>query len=164
MLVGQFGDSKTLIVENEFNLLRDIRVYAFCTKFKNSSNLNNIRKSKIEMGLNYTSYDTGSVTLLILNLQNNSVSFDIDLIPLIVNTSSIYYDEYILTSYPNVVNSRDIFLNGKLLQMIDNTTFPNVIGVRKEYRSTVEMPALSYGFVVIANAQAGECIQDNNTH
>ena len=162
-LIGQFGQSKTLSVDNEFDKGRDIRVYAFCTNIASNETrkkeMERIKQDKIaNIGYNYTTYDAGSITLLVLNLQNNTIEFDINLDSQIEDTANAYYDEYILTSYPGVLNSRDMYLNGKYIQMVDNSTFPSLLGVQKDYGSTIEMPALSYGFVVVSGAQASVCM------
>ena len=126
--------------------------------------MNRIRKNKImTIGYNYSTFAVGSITLLVLNLQNNSVEFDINFEPrLNINQSSsnneMKYYEYILTSYPGVLNSRAMFLNGKYIEMVDNHTFPTFVGVEKDFGSTIEMPALSYGFLVVSHANASACL------
>ena len=137
------GD-KVLYVDGQMEHGRYIRVYAFCTR--------------INDGYAVYNYPTGSVTVLILNLYNQSISIDLSINgSLHLMQQESYYDEYLLTSYPNVVNSRDIFLNGKLIEMPDENTLPILNGTRKVFGSSINLTALSYGFVVMVNANVDIC-------
>ena len=84
---------------------------------------------------------------------NNSINVDL-------NVMGHQYDEYLLTSYPNVIQSRDILLNGKALQMVNDETFPKFEANTQDGGSTITMQALSYGFVAAANVNATACIHN----
>ena len=184
--VGQFGPSRTLAVDNQFDTGRDVRVYAFCTSIGDShkyGDINKMREKKMKtVGYNYTTFALGSVTMLVLNLQNNNVDIDFKFEPSFSvsdsndgdnnnnndknnknkgngdKSANKKYHQYILTSYPGVLNSRATFLNGEYLEMIDNSTFPSMTGVKSLYPSTITMPALSYGFVVLTGVEASACV------
>lgn len=126
--------NQALYVDKEFENGRSIRAYAFCTRYKDS----------------IFSYNQGDITVMILNLQNNTVNVDL-------NVYGHQYDEYLLTSYPNVIQSRDILLNGKVIQMINDETFPKLEPMEADGGSTITMEALSYGFIVIVDANANAC-------
>eukprot|EP01084_Bolivina_argentea_P312876 541722_1 len=94
-------------------------------------------------------YKTGDVTVIILNVQNNKANVDFNI--------KGDMDEYLLTSYPKVINSRDIFVNGKLLKMVNDKTFPTIQPKRVESGSSIEMEPYSYGFYVFVNFSANAC-------
>lgn len=54
--------------------------------------------------------------------------------------------------------SRSIELNGRVLQMVDDKTLPELIEKPLGPGSTFGLPAFSYGFYVIKNAKAIACI------
>lgn len=134
-LVGK----QTLYVDGEFVNGRSIRCYAFCARTNSEGSV--------------FDYDDGDVVVLILNVNNETVSVGFDL-----NGDDIEYDEYLLTSFPDVIQSRDILLNGKVIEMVDNETLPVLKGRSVNGQSEITMGALSYGFVVIANANATACL------
>ena len=80
---------------------------------------------------------------MVLNTKTEDISFQVEL-----NGKKVTdYEAWILTSYPNVVNSRDMFLNGKLLDMKKDETLPDVQSQSKSVKSDlVTLPKLSYGF------------------
>ena len=47
---------------------------------------------------------------------------------------------------------RQVTLNGHLLQLVDNTSLPELEPVEQEASSTVSLPALSFGFQVFKEA------------
>eukprot|EP01084_Bolivina_argentea_P159437 277674_1 len=139
--------NKVLFVDGEFNKGRSIRVYAFCTRTKDKGSIYD--------------YSKGSITTLILNVQNNTVLIDLNIGKTLELNSGYFimsYDEFLLTSYSNVIQSRDIFLNGELVTMVNDNTFPQLKPVEKTFGSSIVMNALSYGFVVISNANASVCL------
>eukprot|EP01084_Bolivina_argentea_P020429 37982_1 len=138
--------SNVLYVEGQFENNRTVRLYAYCTRTKNENSV--------------FDYNKGSVTILVLNLQNNTINLDLKLKGITLD-SSMRYDEYLLTSYPNVIGSRDIFLNGNVIKMIDNKTFPELKPLSKNIGSNVMMEPLSYGFIVVANANVSVCVDTN---
>ena len=119
-----------------------LRVYAHCTA-PTSSN-----------------YKAGSVTVLIINLSNN-VAFNVNNIEgssgkNYLSESDRY--EYILSSYyqdadeRTLLASRQVMLNGKLLQVVDNE-IPSVDGenVSREHKTFVMKP-LTYGYIEFPDA------------
>ena len=136
--------NKALYVDGEFADGRTVRLYAFCTRAKSGGSV--------------FDYNIGDVTVMILNVQNNTVGVDLNVKGTDMKLENVEYDEYLLASYPNVVESRDIFLNGNVLKMVDDITFPVLKPVINDGGSTINMDALSYGFVVIVNANATACL------
>eukprot|EP01084_Bolivina_argentea_P208537 355505_1 len=132
-LIGE----KVLWVNNQFDLNRYIRIYSFCTNYKNNI------------------YNKGSITVLMINLHNNTIEIDFNLKG-VINNNNMYYDEYLLTT--TLVNSRSIYLNNILMEMPNNKTLPTLLPNTIKYGSTIKMNALSYGFIVVANANAIACI------
>ena len=60
-----------------------------------------------------------------------------------------------LTSPPHThtpLSSRQVTLNGDLLQLVDNTSLPELEPVELEASDTVSLPALSFGFQVFKEA------------
>lgn len=53
---------------------------------------------------------------------------------------------------------REVQLNGRLLQMVDDETLPALHEMALAPGSTLGLPAFSYGFYVIRNAKAIACI------
>lgn len=119
---------------------RNVRVYSYCTRSKDQYGIFN--------------YNRGSITVMILNLNDNSVDIELNS----GNGKGDYYDKFILTPYKNVLNSRSIYLNDKLIEMVDDETMPQLIPEKVDYGSTIIIPGTSYGFVVIANADAVACL------
>ena len=139
--------NKVIWVNNQFELNRDVRCYAFCTKTK-------------EMGSIFN-YNKGDITLMILNTLNNTINIKIKLNTTYHNNhinDNLIFDGFMLTSYPNVINSFDMFLNGNLLKMMDNMTFPKFSPITIPFDSTLNMSALSYSFFVIKNTNSSICL------
>ena len=141
--------NRVLVVENQFKFDREIRVYAFCTKTK-------------EQGSVYSYINNGSVTLIILNLKNETSEISI---AMDANGSGSTVDKnyddtmdlFMLTPFEGVLNSQLIFLNGKVIQMTDNTTLPYLEPLRVN-QETIKIQSLSYAFVVLVNANQTMCI------
>jgi len=51
-----------------------------------------------------------------------------------------------------------VTLNGHLLQLVDNTSLPELEPVEQEASSTVSLPALSFGFQVFKETNAQACM------
>ena len=91
---------------------------------------------------------------MILNTKNEQIDVEIFL----DGKKQNMFIGWILTSYPNVINSRDIFINGELLRMNDNGTLPDIISKGKDIASGPEriftilkqlwMVRFSCGFVI----------------
>jgi hypothetical protein len=64
-----------------------------------------------------------------------------------------------MTSYPGVPTSRDVFLNGKVMKLADETTggLPPLPPLKWPASAAVSVPPKSYGFVVLPDAGAGAC-------
>ena len=138
--------NKVLYVENEFDLGRNIRIYAFCTRMNNNGSIYH--------------YDKGSITVLFLNLYNTTQTVNFNLTQNNINPtdSGTYYDYYSLTSYKDVINSESIYLNGEPIIMNDSFKIPTLTGKFIGYGSWVTLDALSYGFIVMNAANASACI------
>eukprot|EP01084_Bolivina_argentea_P171960 297907_1 len=134
--------NQVMLVKDELKTGRNIRTYAFCTRIADNGSVFN--------------YVKGSVTVLILNMYNSTQSVDFSFNGGNVDTSN-GFDEYVLTSYPGVINSKDIFLNGKVMKMKSDTEFPTLQPVNNKNGKVVLQP-LSYGFVVIPDAKAHVCM------
>lgn len=133
--------NKVLEVDGELKSGRYVRTYAFCTRTKSAGSVYD--------------YAQGSITMMILNLNNASetVGFEFEGGSVVNNG----LDRFILTSEPNVLNSAEIYLNGKVMKMESDTSFPNFAPVNSNDK-TVTFPSKSYGFVVIPNAKAPACL------
>ena len=138
--------NKVLFVDGEFDLGRNIRTYAFCTRMNNNGSIYN--------------YDKGSITILVLNLYNSTqtVNFKLNQNNINPTDSGKYYDLYLLTSYKDVINSQTIYLNGEPIIMNDPSKIPTLNGKYTTYGSDVTFDALSYGFIVINYANASACL------
>lgn len=120
---------------------RDVRAYAFCAA-------NSTR---------------GAVVLVVLNTRARAVDLQVELLPRAGRArTATRADAYLLTSYPGVLSSRDVFLNGHVLRLLDERTgaLPPLQPVRLAAGQPVRMQAKSYGFVVLHfddGAGAAEC-------
>lgn len=136
--------NKVVYVDDEFTKGRAIRTYAFCTRTKAENSVYD--------------YPKGSVTAVILNTYNTTnADVTLNVVDSIMNINA-NWDEYILTSYPDVPNSRDIYLNGDLINLSSETELPVLNGKSVNANSQITMPPLSYGFVVISGANAKACM------
>ena len=54
-------------------------------------------------------------------------------------------------------NSRHVNLNGKLLKMVDDSTFPELLPRPLPVGSAITLPPMTYGFYVIKDANAAVC-------
>ena len=59
---------------------------------------------------------------------------------------------------PLSLSSRQVTLNGHLLQLVDNTALPELEPVEQEASDTISLPALSFGFQVFKEANALACM------
>jgi len=117
------------VLSTKYELSQDIRVYAHCTA-KSSS---------------------GSVTLAVVNVSKN-ITYTIN--PTGIDSVSPR-QEYILTSPNGNIRSRSIDLNDKQLDYSTvklPTLDPKVVD-----SGSLEVPPLSYGYIVFPNANAAAC-------
>lgn len=124
--------SKVLRVQGGLELGRAVRAYAFCAA--NTS---------------------GGVAVVVLNTNTFEVDVQLDL----PSGSRSVADVYMLTSYPDLATSRDVFLNGELLRLADAST--GELPPQKPWQvaagEAIVMPARSYGFIVLPGAAVGVC-------
>ncbi|XP_017569532.1 heparanase isoform X2 [Pygocentrus nattereri] len=116
---------------------RLLRVYLHCTNRKSSS------------------YRQGSVTLFALNLSKNQATLSL---PALFSNSTI--EAYVLQSAePGVdgLQSRAARLNGVLLKMVDEQTFPPLQGTDLRPGEHLKLPGLSFAFYVVKQARAPVC-------
>ncbi|OXB55240.1 hypothetical protein ASZ78_001074 [Callipepla squamata] len=133
---------------------RRLRVYLHCTNPQ------------------HPKYREGDVTLFALNLYNVTQRLQL---PKQLWSKSV--DQYLLLPHGKdsilsraradagkhacVIPSclgREVQLNGRLLQMVDDETLPTLHEMALAPGSTLGLPAFSYGFYVIRNAKAIACI------
>ena len=135
--------NNAIMVDNQFNYGRYLRVYAFCTRTNNGSIFN---------------YSAGSITIVYININNNNEIIDLNFNGYINNSTS-YYDVYHLTPYNSMVNSRSIYLNNIAIEMPNDETMPDLNHpIKINYGSSIQVKSQSYGFIVIANANDINCI------
>lgn len=132
--------TKVLSVEYGLAVGRSLRVYAFCA------------------AENYwTHTQVGGVTLVFLNTANSVTEISA------TDGSTAAHlgrsEVYLLTSYPGVLTSREVFLNGNLLELADKKTgiLPEMAPLKVPEGESVKVPPKSYGFVVLPDAGAGAC-------
>ena len=53
---------------------------------------------------------------------------------------------------------RQVTLNGHLLQLVDNTSLPELEPVEQKASDTISLPALSFGFQVFKEANVKACM------
>ena len=136
--------NKIIYVDGEYEYNRYLRVYAFCTRTMKEGSI--------------FDYPLGSVTIMILNLYNTSqmVQFNVSGV-MNNNPEDMSYDLYHLECVDNIINSKGVLLNGELLKMNGETTFPEIKPMQYEYGTSIKFTSLSYGFVVVANASVITC-------
>ncbi|XP_031452561.1 heparanase [Phasianus colchicus] len=115
---------------------RRLRVYLHCTNPQ------------------HPKYREGDVTLFALNLSNMTQRLQL---PKQLWSKSV--DQYLLLPHgKDSILSREVQLNGRLLQMVDDETLPALHEMTLAPGSMLGLPAFSYGFYVIRNAKAIACI------
>jgi heparanase 1 len=115
---------------------RTVRAYAFCARDS----------------------DEGDVTVAVLNTDDEEVEVDLSVFENTREGSTggdLSMEAFLLTS--PILSSRDVYLNGVLLQLKNETTgeLPELKGVQVE---KVVMPAKSYGFVVVKGFEKGSSV------
>ena len=56
------------------------------------------------------------------------------------------------------LSPRQVTVNGHLLQLVDNTSLPELEPVEQKASDTISLPALSFGFQVFKEANAQACM------
>ena len=126
--------SRVLEVHDGTSLGRAVRVYAHCTSERSR-------------------YDTGSLVLIALNTQHTDVQ-----LVLTNGLEKLPVHQYLLTpGQHNNLTSQTVRLNGKLLQMVNDTFLPNVEPKTIIPPDDIILPPVSYGFFVIPDAKADAC-------
>ncbi|CAH3030151.1 unnamed protein product [Porites evermanni] len=123
---------KVLEVNGGTEEKRTTRVYAHCASRK---------------------YPVGAVTLLVLNIHN----LDPAGLKLTGSLQQKQVEEYLLTTENSDLTSKTVRLNGKLLKLVDDHTFPDLIPAIVPGDKPLILPPLTFGFYVIPGASAGGC-------
>ena len=111
---------------------REVRAYAFCA-----------------------AKGRGAVTLVLLNTKSDEADVEVSL------PSGPYTGEleaYMLTSYPGLQTSRDVFLNGHVLRLVDEQTGELPATPPALTGFPLRMAPKSYGFVVLPEASVTVCV------
>uniref|UniRef100_A0A3Q3WCS8 Heparanase n=1 Tax=Mola mola TaxID=94237 RepID=A0A3Q3WCS8_MOLML len=105
---------------------------------------------------NKTSYRTGAVTLMSLNLSKRPARISL---PAFLTGSTV--EAFLLESdQPGEegLYSRSVKLNGELLKMVDDETLPDLKGSRLPPGEYLHLPAYSLAFFVLTDARAAGCV------
>ena len=126
-------------------------------------------------------YSAGSVVLIILNLNTFNSSIILNDQALVSSRRDVYWltppegIQNILSKYallylltivkPHTLSFiqsyRQVTLNGKLLELVNNLDIPDLNPEEKEADKEIELPTLSFGFQVFKDAKAKGCIKSN---
>ena len=129
ILFKRLVGTKTLTVHDWHTPLRTLRVYSFCS-----------------------AHTPGAVTIIALNLRNVTASLTFS------GVSSSHRAEYLLTSDPETIVSRSIFLNGTPLNVtLPHFDLPPLEPLLRSNDAPFHMPPLSYAFVELVNAKVPSC-------
>ncbi|CAN9504612.1 unnamed protein product [Ophioblennius macclurei] len=130
-LVGQ----RVLKVQVKSGQSAGVRVYLHCANKKSAS--------------------SGAVVLLSMNLSDEPATM---FLPTSISSSSV--EAFVLQSdQPGVegVCSSNVMLNGVLLKMVDETTFPDLQGLRLPPADRLQLPPFSLAFFLFHEAGADAC-------
>jgi heparanase len=133
----QLFGTRVLDVENSLTTGRSVRVYAFCTNTNSD-------------------YPSGSVTVLALNVNNSTQSFNIDLLGL--TASSYTRDEFHFTAPNSDITSPNINLNGNTLYLQPGNELPAFVPVQASSDDAVTLAPLSVAYIVLAGVNAPGCL------
>jgi len=129
-----------LSTDTNINHGRRVRVYAFC--------------SAEDLGY------VGGVTLAVVQTKDTEAELDLEMLSQTVGARG-RADLYWLTNYPGQPISRDIFLNGNVLRVVDEETMelPRLkdMVVNLTAEQPIVLPPKSYGFIVLPDAGAAAC-------
>ncbi|XP_072227808.1 heparanase [Leuresthes tenuis] len=116
------------------------------------------RSKRVRMYLhcaNKKSYSNGAVVLISMNLSKKPARISL---PALASSSTV--DAFVLQSdQPGEegLYSRSVKLNGAVLKMVDDKTFPDLSGVRLPPAEHLQLPAYSLAFFVLVDAKATGC-------
>ncbi|XP_070541229.1 heparanase-like isoform X2 [Ptychodera flava] len=114
-----------------------VRAYAHCTR---------------TTGTNYTA---GSVTVFMMSLLSNE-TVTVYLTGALSHSS---VDKYVLSAHEGEgITSRRVDLNGQVLQLVDNSTLPELSPQRMGPSDIIQLPPLSMGFFVLTDVKAAACL------
>ncbi|XP_062592250.1 heparanase-like, partial [Saccostrea cucullata] len=97
-------------------------------------------------------FPPGSLTLYGMNLYNSNVTVQLN-----QEFDTSHMLVYLMSSLNNDLKSKSVRLNGKVLRMSSDDSFPDITPVI--VRGNLEMPAYSYVFVVLPKANIALCIK-----
>lgn len=123
---------KVLEVEGGTKEKRKTRVYAHCANRK---------------------YPVGAVTLLVLNVHDH----DPVSLKLTGSLKGKDVEEYLLRTENSDLTSKTVRLNGKVLKLVDDRTFPDLNPVIVPGDKPLILPPMTFGFYVIPGASASGC-------
>ena len=99
-----------------------------------------------------SNYPAGSITLYMVNINLGPIRFSLD-----SQQYGEHADLFIMTPGNGDLLSPYVNLNGEPLKLINDETLPGIKGVEVSLSKPVMMPGLSYGFVVLKQANAQLC-------
>uniref|UniRef100_H3CJF0 Heparanase n=1 Tax=Tetraodon nigroviridis TaxID=99883 RepID=H3CJF0_TETNG len=105
---------------------------------------------------NKQSYRSGAATLMSMNLSKQPARISL---PRILSSSTV--EAFVLESEQpgeEGLRSRAVKLNGRVLRMVDDETFPELEGSRLPAAEHLQLPAYSLAFFVFTDAQAAGCV------
>ncbi|TWW66152.1 heparanase [Takifugu flavidus] len=105
---------------------------------------------------NKKSYRNGAATLMSMNLSYKTARISL---PKCLSSSTV--EAFVLEpEQPGEegLNSRSVKLNGKVLEMVDDKTFPDLDGSRLPPAEHLQLPAYSLAFFVFTDAEAEGCV------
>lgn len=100
-------------------------------------------------------YTKGDITIAVLNTYNTT-TIDVSFILDVGSVEALEYDQFLLTSYPGVINSKVMYLNGKQIEMTNGNALPALNPIPLN-GGVLKMTPLSYGFVVVKNVNPAAC-------
>ena len=122
----------------------------------------------------YRLYSAGSVAMILLNLNTFNTSITLNDHQLTSSRRDVYWltppggVEYIMSKYMctfkpyTLINEitfyRQVTLNGKLLELVDNSILPDLSPAEHNSSKHIHLPRLSFGFYVFKDANAEGCM------
>ena len=141
--------TRVLSVAGDTEPGRKVRVYAFCSSSDSSNS-----------GDGGGGGGSGGITLVVLNTGAAETAIEVTGAPGLNSSVANSREAYLLTSYPNQLFSRDVFLNGEPLKLVDEARaiLPNIEPRVLAKGDTLMVPGYSYGFVVFPQAAISACL------
>ncbi|CAF94326.1 unnamed protein product, partial [Tetraodon nigroviridis] len=138
-----------------------VRLYLHCANKQRCSLLQflSVRKQRKEARFSLVSlcsYRSGAATLMSMNLSKQPARISL---PRILSSSTV--EAFVLESEQpgeEGLRSRAVKLNGRVLRMVDDETFPELEGSRLPAAEHLQLPAYSLAFFVFTDAQAAGCV------